>query len=69
MIFIFIVQLTAKCNKYKRRYYQQSTDRGRGEIGEQCICPLSWSVNHNIACDDRYSERGMVCTLTHTRLG
>ncbi len=42
----------------------QSTYRGRVEIkGRECICPFSWSVQYNFACNGRQSERGRACTL------
>jgi hypothetical protein len=37
--FNFIVQLNAKCNKNRKRYYPQSSDRGRGEIGGVYLPP------------------------------
>ncbi len=42
-------------------YGAQSTYRGRDEIG-WCICPLSWRVHCNFACDCTSSRRGWACT-------
>jgi hypothetical protein len=55
--------VTKSATQNQSMWYPQSTYRGRVEIGE-CICPLSWSVHHNLVSNDRYSERGWAYTTT-----